>query len=214
MTDFDELMRIVKTMQSELLELRTRHSNMLREGVVEKVDAKKGYKVSFGKDENGRPIDSAWFPHPEQGGAFKTWRPSTKGQIVYVASLGGDQRTAFIVPKGGFSDQNPAPSDKLDENVETYGKVKTTWKAGSTEKKIGDTVSITTTDKDRVTKTEKVTVAQMPDSHLVDAGAKHLVAAAKVVSEVGGVKHLVDQAKVLADAPLFRAVKKVILASG
>lgn len=199
MSDFAELLRIVERMSRELRELKHLTENTVREAVVDEVDAKKGYKLDFGKDENGKPIPSTWLPHPEQGGAFKTWRPSSKGQIVYVLSPGGDQRRAFLVPKGGFSDDNPAPSEKLDENVETFGKVRTTWKADGTTKQVGDRVTVTTTTESNTVKTEKASVTTGP--------AKHTILAENTKLEADG-------GKVLAAAKVFRATEKVILASG
>jgi phage baseplate assembly protein gpV len=136
-SDFDDLLRVVVRMSHQLEEIKHTATNMLREGVVEKVDGKKGYQVNFGKDEDGKPIPSAWFPHHEQGGAFKTWRPSSKGQIVYVVAPGGDQRRAFVVPRGGFSDDNPQPSDKLEENVDTFGQYRREIREKDTVDKVG-----------------------------------------------------------------------------
>jgi len=136
-SDFDDLLRVVVRMSHQLEEMKHTATNMLREGVVERVDGKRGYQVNFGKDEDGKPIPSAWFPHHEQGGAFKTWRPSSKGQIVYVVAPGGDQRRAFVVPQGGFSDDNPQPSDKLEENVDTFGQYRREIREKDTVDKVG-----------------------------------------------------------------------------
>lgn len=137
MSDFDELLRRVVRMSEDIQEFKRASENQVREGTIEKVDAKKGYQVTFGKDENGKPIPSAWFPHHEQGGAFKTWRPSSRGQIVYVVAPGGDQRRAFVVPRGGFSDDNPQPSDKLEENVDTFGQYRREIREKDTVDKVG-----------------------------------------------------------------------------
>jgi len=136
-SDFDDLLRAHIRLRHTVEELRHQASNMLRVGTIKETDGQKGYQVEFGKDDDGMPLPSAWFPHPEQGGAFKTWRPLTKEQIVYVVAPGGDQRQAFIIPRGGFSDQNPQPSEKLDENVDTYGKVRRETRAEDTVDKVG-----------------------------------------------------------------------------
>ncbi|MCJ2080747.1 hypothetical protein [Methylobacterium sp. J-090] len=199
MSDFDDLLRAHIKLQHTVEELRHQASSMMRVGTVKEVDGKKGYQVDLGNDDDGKPLPSAWHPHPEQGGAFKTWRPLTKGQIVYVIAPGGDQRQAFIVPKGGFSDENPQPSEKLDENVETYGKVRTTWTEDSTKKEVGDKVSVTTTTESSTVKTEN---------------AGHVTGKDNVVASAGASTHTVDPKRVVADASLFRATRKVILASG
>ena len=198
MSDFDDLVAWVKEIHHTQEESRHSHANLIREGTVEQVDGKKGYQVRLAEDD-GKAVPSPWFPHPEQGGAFKTWRPLTKGQTVLVIAPGGDQRLAHIIPKGGFSDQNKQPSEKLDENVETYGKVRTTWKADSTEKKVGDKVTVSTTTDTHMAKTEKAEHRTGPDA---------------VTSTAGGSKHTVNPSSVVADASLFRATKKVIMASG
>lgn len=185
--------------QKEFADLRAKHdeldrrlNNLFREAKVTKLHADEGMAEV---DADGLP--STKIPWLARAGQSREWDPPTEGERVILISPTGDPGIGMILP-GGFSNQFPQNHDK----------------GGEHRRSVGDKVSTTTTDKDKVTKTEKVTVAQNADNHLVDAGAKHLVAAASVLSEAAGVKHLVDQAKILADAPLFRAVKKVILASG
>lgn len=120
MSDLADLIRWVQDLEHKLEEERHIRANMLRVGTIAKADGKKGYQVTFA-EENGKPVPSVWFPHPEQGGTHKTWHPMPEGQIVFAICPGGDQRQGFLVPKGGFSDQNKQPSEKLDEEVETYG---------------------------------------------------------------------------------------------
>ena len=199
MSDFDDLFRAFLKLQHTVEELRHQAANTMRVGTIKETDGKKGYQVDLGNDDDGKSLPSAWFPHPEQGGAFKTWRPMSKGQIVYVIAPGGDQRQAFIIPKGGFSDENPQPSEKLDENVETFGKVRVTWAEESTKKEVGDKVSVTTTTESSTVKTEN---------------AGHVTGKDTVTASAGASTHTVDPKRVVADASLFRATRKVILASG
>lgn len=121
MSDFDDLMKVVVRLRAELAEVRHRQATMFRVGTVEQSDAKKGYQIKFGED-GGKAIPSPWYPHPEEGGTRKTWRPMPKGQIVYVIAPDGDHRQGLIIPKGGFSDQNKQPSENMDEHVEEFGK--------------------------------------------------------------------------------------------
>ena len=125
MSDFDDLLREVIRLGHRLAEVEHKNANMLRVGTVEQVDGKKGYQVKFA-EEDGKAVPSPWFPHPEQGGAYKTWRPLSKGQIVFAICPDGDPRQGFIMPQGGFSDENKQPSEKTDENVETFGDWKMT----------------------------------------------------------------------------------------
>ena len=142
MSDFDDLLQEFVKLRHELAEVRHNQANMLRVGTVEQVDGQKGYQVNFGEDD-GKAIPSPWFPHPEQGGAYKTWRPMAKGQIVHVFCPNGDPRQGFILPKGGFSDENRQPSDKLDENVETFGDWKMTLTKDGHVMSWGDSNSVT-----------------------------------------------------------------------
>lgn len=123
MSDFDELLNVVAGLRREVSELRTTLRNAVRTGTVEERDAKKGYRLNWGKDDQGKTILSPWYPHPESGGGAKTSFPLTKGQIVTAINPNGDVRQGFLV-RGGFSDQNPAPSQNLDENVFTFGNVR------------------------------------------------------------------------------------------
>lgn len=100
--------------------LKNRVNGMIREGTVDEVDAKKGYRLHWGEDETGAPVLSPWMPHPESGGAFSTWAPLSKGQVAGTLHPAGDPRRGFII-RGGFSGENKPPSEKLDENVFKFG---------------------------------------------------------------------------------------------
>lgn len=119
--DFHDLLALAKNQAVELAELRRQFSNMIRPGVVEELDPQKGYRLSWGQDEQGQKILSPWYPHPEAGGANKTWSPLTKGQVMTAINPGGDPRQGFLI-QGGFTDQFKAPSQSLDETVrEAHG---------------------------------------------------------------------------------------------
>ncbi|KAB2859320.1 MAG: hypothetical protein F9K43_23985, partial [Bauldia sp.] len=97
----------------------------LRVGPVEEVDARKGFRVKWGEDGDGRPFLSPWYPHPESGGATSTWMPLSKGQVVGIINPDGDPRQGVLM-RGGFSGQNPPPSESLAENVYRFGGVTVT----------------------------------------------------------------------------------------
>lgn len=123
MSDFDDLLHEVAALRRELSEVRIAQRNTIRTGTVEERDAQKGYRLNWGKDDQGKTILSPWYPHPESGGGAKTSFPLTKGQIVTAINPNGDFRQGFLV-RGGFSDQNPSPSQNLAENVFTFGNVR------------------------------------------------------------------------------------------
>jgi phage baseplate assembly protein gpV len=142
-TDFEELLAEVVALRAELSETRTAMRNMVRTGTVEKRDADKGYRLNWGKDDKGATIMSPWYPHPESGGAAKTWLPLSEGQIVTAINPGGDFRQGFLV-RGGFSDQNPKPGFELTQNGFTFGNVRVEIADGSLKLSIGgSTIEIT-----------------------------------------------------------------------
>lgn len=114
--------------KSDVEMLKTAFGNSAKVGPVEEVDAKKGFRLKLGDGPDG-PYLSPWYPHPESGGATKTWAPLSKGQIVGVMNPGGDPRQG-VVFRAGFSDQNPAPSEDLAANVFSFGGVTLTASAG------------------------------------------------------------------------------------
>lgn len=116
MNDFSDLLDVVLGLKRELAEAKTMIRNMVRTGTVEERDAKKGYRVNWGNDDEGKPILSPWMPHPEAGGMDKSWNPLAKGEIVTSINPGGDPRQGFLV-RGGFGGQFAQPSENLDESV-------------------------------------------------------------------------------------------------
>lgn len=144
MTDFDELLQEVVALRVELSETRTAMRNMVRTGTVAQRDPEKGYRLDWGKDDKGETILSPWYPHPESGGAAKSWMPLSEGQIVTAINPGGDFRQGFLV-RGGFSDQNPRPAFELTQNGFTFGDVRVEVADGSLKITVGGSVFEMTT---------------------------------------------------------------------
>lgn len=112
------------TLRADVEALKSAFGTALRVGPVEEVDAKKGFRIKWGDGPSG-PFLSPWYPHPESGGATSTWAPLSKGQVVGIINPDGDPRQGVLL-RGGFSDQNPPPSESLEENVFRFGGVKIT----------------------------------------------------------------------------------------
>ena len=108
--------------RADIEQLKTLFGRALQVGPVEVVDAERGFRIKLGEDGEGQPFLSPFYPHPESGGATKTWAPLSKGQIVGMLNPGGDPRRGVLL-RGGFSDANPAPSQSLDENLLSFGGV-------------------------------------------------------------------------------------------
>ena len=114
---------------SRVAELERKVSGQMRHGTVEEVDAaKQVVRLKFGEDVDGKPFLSPWIPYAQVAGALKVHTPPSKGQQFTSLSPGGDWQQAVALPLT-WSNQNPSPSDKGDENVLTFGNVKITMTA-------------------------------------------------------------------------------------
>lgn len=133
------LLDLVLKLQRELAETKAMLRNVVRTGTVAVADAQKGYRIDWGRDEDGNRVLSPWYPHPESGGRSKSWVPLSEGQIVTAVNPGGDPRQGFLV-RGGFSDQNPQPSASLAENVFTDGDLRIEAASGRFKMTVGSSV--------------------------------------------------------------------------
>lgn len=106
---------------ARVADLERRHAGQFRHGTVEEVDAaKQRCRLKLGEGEDGTPFLGPWVPYAQLAGAMKAHVPVSKGQQMTLMSPTGDFRQAIAVPFT-FSESNPSPSDKADENVMTYG---------------------------------------------------------------------------------------------
>ena len=125
--EFADLVAIVVDLTREVAQLKRELAGMVKVGTVAETDAKKGYRLDFGKDDNGQSKLSPWLPHPESGGKAKSWFPMSKGQVVAMMTPPGDPRQGFML-RDGFTDQYKQPSQNLQENVFEYGNVRVVMK--------------------------------------------------------------------------------------
>lgn len=119
------MIREFVALKSDIEALKSAFGNSMRVGPVKVVDPEKGFRISFGAGTGGNEYLSPWYPHPESGGKTSTWMPLSEGQIVGIINPTGDPRQGVLL-RGGFSDQNPPPSQSLSENVFVFGGVKIT----------------------------------------------------------------------------------------
>ncbi|MCG6115102.1 MAG: baseplate assembly protein [Mesorhizobium sp.] len=118
----------IVAMKADLEMLKTAFGNSMKVGPVEEVDARRGYRLKLGEGPDG-PYLSPWYPHPESGGATKSWAPLSKGQIVGVINPTGDPRQGVLL-RAGFSGENAQPSEDLAANVLSFGGVTLTLSGG------------------------------------------------------------------------------------
>jgi hypothetical protein len=123
--------------RADIEQLKTLFGRSLKVGPVEVVDAERGFRIKLGEGQGGKPYLSPFYPHPESGGATSTWAPLSKGQIVGIINPGGDARRGVLL-RGGFSDENPPPSQSLEENVYSFNGVTITVRSGQLIIAIGD----------------------------------------------------------------------------
>lgn len=102
---------IAKIVSDQLMQ-RAAFSDSLSVGKVSVIE-KRGYRLEIGKDDQGKPVLSNWYPHPETG---KTWSPLKKGQTVGVINPHGNSEIGFILP-AGYSKDAPFISADLEANV-------------------------------------------------------------------------------------------------
>lgn len=118
MTDdvgFRRLLERVELLERMVRRQGVRMNNMLREGVVKKVDFEKGLAIVDAHGVETKPLP--WF---EQAGDVNEWTPLSVGQRVMLVSPDGDPGKAAIM-RGGFTDDTPQPHNKGAEKRTTIG---------------------------------------------------------------------------------------------
>lgn len=124
MTDFSEILEGIFDVQARLLmrvsEIERRNDNTVRHGKVTDVDAEKQLaRIEIG-ERDGKPVKSAWLSYAQLAGDYKSHTPPTKGQQMTLFAPNGEIRQGVLLPFT-WSNDNPSPSDKADEHVDTYG---------------------------------------------------------------------------------------------
>ena len=107
-------------------------NNMFRPGKVTDVDTKKHRARIEVASRDGKITKSAWVPYGQIAGDYKQHRPPTKGQQMMMMSPDGEFRQAMLMPLT-WSDDVQSPSEKEDEHVTTYGKLKIVEKGDAYE---------------------------------------------------------------------------------
>ena len=141
----DSLIAAVSQLAARVAECERRMDSSVRHGKVTDVDTKKQLaRIEIG-ERDGTPLKSAWVPYAQLAGDYKSHRPPTKGQQMTLFAPNGEIRQAMLLPFT-WSDQNKSPSDKDDEHVDTYGKLKIVRKKDGFVISVGDTEFEMTTD--------------------------------------------------------------------
>lgn len=176
-------------------EVERRQDNQVRHGKVTDVDTKKQLaRIEIG-ERDGKPVKSAWVPYAQVAGGYKAHTPPTKGQQLTLFAPNGEIRQAVLLPFT-WSNDNPSPSEKDDEHVDTFGDK---WKW--TRKKDLFHVQL-----------DKAEVEIKPASvALKHDGASVTVSANKVEAKVGDASITVEGGAINIKAPKTFIVNKVFL---
>lgn len=141
----DSLIAAVSQLAARVAECERRMDSSVRHGKVTDVDTKKQLaRIEIG-ERDGTPLKSAWVPYAQIAGDYKSHRPPTKGQQMTLFAPNGEIRQAMLLPFT-WSDQNKSPSDKEDEHVTTFGKLKIVEKKDGFVLSVGNTEFEITTD--------------------------------------------------------------------
>jgi phage baseplate assembly protein V len=196
--DFDRLIRHLQdrlaAAEAKNEDLERRLNNMFREATVTKVDPDTGMAEV---DADGLPSDMV--PWITRAGKQKEWDPPSEGERVVLFNPSGEPGLGMIM-HGGFSNKFPQNHNKVGEH----------------KRSVGDDVSTTTTDKDKVSKTKKVVVSQNEDNHDLKVGDKVSVVAdlEKNVIQVGSTLLASLADKNVSQAAKTVVKQKLLVASG
>ena len=121
---------------AEIARLRWAHDHSMLHGPVCDVDAKEHLcRIVVGENEDGEEVKSPWIPYSQIAGTRKVHSVPSKGQQMTMLSPNGDYLQAVAVPFT-WSHNNPSPSEKGDEDVDTRGKTRTTQKDASFKREV------------------------------------------------------------------------------
>ena len=139
MNIFDAIREIQNSLadaHAEIARLRWAHDHSMLHGPVCDVDAKEHLcRIVVGENEDGEEVKSPWIPYSQIAGTRKVHSVPSKGQQMTMLSPNGDYLQAVAVPFT-WSNHNPSPSEKGDEDIETRGKTRITQKDASYKREV------------------------------------------------------------------------------
>lgn len=110
----------------EVERLRWSNDHAVVHGPVTDVDPKKQLcRIQIGEDEEGKPVLSPWVAYGQIAGTRKVHSPPSKGQQLTMVAPNGDHQQGFLLPFT-WSENNPSPSEKGDEDIDLRGKTRRT----------------------------------------------------------------------------------------
>lgn len=132
-----ELQEALADARAEIAALRAAHERVFRKGKVTDVDPEKQiYRQEIGQDEDGKPVKGPWVPYGQVAGALKHHSPPSVGQQMMQVAPDGDFEQAFGLPYT-FSNDNPSPSKRGDEDVVERGAAKDVTRGDSRTISVG-----------------------------------------------------------------------------
>lgn len=135
----------------EVERLRWSNDHAVVHGPVTDVDPKKQLcRIQIGEDEDGKPVLSPWVAYGQIAGTRKVHSPPSKGQQMTMVAPNGDHQQGFLLPFT-WSENNPSPSEKGDEDIDLRGKTKRTQKDGDLKQEVDGVTHQTTKQKHKLT---------------------------------------------------------------
>lgn len=139
MNIFDALNEVIQSLaeaHAHIASLQWSKDNSVVHGTVCDVDTKKQRcRIVIGKDEDDKDVKSPWIPYSQIAGTRKVHSAPSKGQQMTVMAPNGDYSQSMAFPFT-WSDNNPSPSEKGDEDIDLRGKTKRTQKDGSVKQEV------------------------------------------------------------------------------
>lgn len=124
----NEVIQAVAEAHAQIASLQWAKDNSVVHGTVCDVDAKKQRcRIVIGKDEDDKDVKSPWIPYSQIAGTRKVHSAPSKGQQMTVMAPNGDYSQSMAFPFT-WSDNNPSPSEKGDEDIDLRGKTRRTQK--------------------------------------------------------------------------------------
>ncbi|MFL9828924.1 phage baseplate assembly protein V [Rhodoplanes sp. SY1] len=141
-----ELIREIVALKTRIADMERRVDNTIRHGKVTDVDPKKQRaRIEIG-ERDGTPVKSAWVPYAQfagpdgengKGKGLKHHSPPFVGQQLTMFAPNGEVRQAVLLPFT-WHEKAKSPSDKGDEHVVAWDKMRVTRKADSHVVMVGD----------------------------------------------------------------------------
>ena len=132
----NELQRAVTRANAMISRIQWAADHSYVAGTVTDVDPKKHRcRIAIGEGADGKEVKSPWIPYSQIAGTRKVHSAPSKGQQMTLFAPNGDYSQAMVFPYT-WSDNNPSPSEKGDEDIDLRGKSRRTQKDADVKQEV------------------------------------------------------------------------------